>query len=255
MCCGKPGRKLEKVDLITSPGLQDSVFNGLVATTNFGIPEDKLADSLTFLLLPMHASCPACRNKTIDSILRHQNNLLDRHYIIISANGGLKTINSYFKERKGKLPTIPHRLFLDSTAQASKNNLYDDNPLIYYTYNKKAYKKITAIPITVKEDLREFFSGYRLKKKNSNAMMQRFKIDLQVDYPGKSDRYYSLRLKQALSNEPVEYSLPKRIFVIADIEGPFQFFCTQLLKRKIVNKYLQWTFGEGHLVIIGDCFF
>lgn len=163
--CGK-GKKLEKIDLITSPGTQDSVFKGLLATTNFGIPEDKLADSLTFLLLPMHASCPACRNKTIDSILKHQSNLLDGHYIIISANGGLKTINSYFKERKGQLPTIPHRLFLDSTAQASKNNLYDDNPLIYYTYNKKAYKKITAIPITVKEDLREFFSGYRLKQED-----------------------------------------------------------------------------------------
>lgn len=85
-------------------------------------------------------------------------------------------------------------------------------------------------------------------------MMPRFKIDLQVDYPGKPDRYYSLRLKQALKNEPVAYAMPKRLFVIADIEGHFQPFCKQLLKRRIIDKYLQWTFGEGHLVILGDCF-
>ncbi len=85
-------------------------------------------------------------------------------------------------------------------------------------------------------------------------MMPRFKIDLQVDYPGKPDRYYSLRLKQALNNEPVIYALPRRLFVIADIESHFQPFCKLLLKRRIINKYLQWTFGDGHLVIMGDCF-
>ena len=163
--CGKSGnRKQEVVEVITAAGKQDSVFRSLMATTSFAIPENKLSDSLTFLLLPMHASCPACRKKTIDSILKHQSNLLDDHYIIISANGGLKTINSYFKERKGRVPKIPYRLFLDSTYLAYKNDLYDDNPVIYFTYNKKAYKKITAIPATVKEDLREFFSGYRIKQ-------------------------------------------------------------------------------------------
>lgn len=165
--CGKSNnRKQEVVEQITAASKQDSVFKGLIATTNFAIPENRLSDSLTFLLLPMQASCPACRKKTIDSILKHQGNLLDRHYIIISANGGLKTINSYFKERKGRVPTISGRLFLDSTNLTYKNNLYEDNPVIYFAYNRKAYKKITAIPITVKEDLREFFSGYRLKQED-----------------------------------------------------------------------------------------
>lgn len=160
-------KPLAKVDLITRAGMQDSVFNGLLATTQFAIPENKQADSLIFLLLPMHASCPACRNKTIDSLVKHQNNLLKGHYVIISANGGRKTINSYFRERKSRIPDMPDRLFLDSTHEAHKYNLYEDNPIIYFTYNKKAYKKITAIPITVKEDLREFFSGYREKTTES----------------------------------------------------------------------------------------
>lgn len=85
-------------------------------------------------------------------------------------------------------------------------------------------------------------------------MMSKFKIDLQVDYPGKPDRYYSLRLKNKLSNEPAEFPQAKRIFVISDITGDFHTFSQFLLKRKIINKYLQWTFDEGHLVIIGDHF-
>lgn len=85
-------------------------------------------------------------------------------------------------------------------------------------------------------------------------MMSTFKIDLQVDYPGKPDRYYSLRLKNQLSNEPVEFPQVKRIFVISDITGNFHSFSQFLLKRKIIDKYLQWTFDEGHLVIIGDHF-
>lgn len=164
--CGKAGRKQEIVEVITASGKQDSVFKSLIATANYAIPENQLSDSLTFLLLPMQASCPACRKKTIDSILKHQDNLLKNHYIIISANGGLKTINSYFKERKSRVPTITGRLFLDSANLTYKNNLYEDNPVIYFTHNRKAYKKITAIPITVKEDLREFFSGYRLKQED-----------------------------------------------------------------------------------------
>lgn len=84
--------------------------------------------------------------------------------------------------------------------------------------------------------------------------MSTFKIDLQVDYPGKPDRYYSLRLKNELSNEPAEFSRPKRMFVMSDMEGDFHTFCQLLLKRKIINKYLQWTFDDGHLVIMGDRF-
>ena len=59
---------------------------------------------------------------------------------------------------------MDERLFLDSVNAAYKLDLYTDKPTFYYAYNKKAYKKVSAIPITVREDLREFFSGYRNKE-------------------------------------------------------------------------------------------
>lgn len=92
---------------------------------------------------------------------QYQTNLSADHYIIISANGGRKTIRGYFQEQAYELPAITSRLFLDSNNLARQFELYEDKPMMYYTYQKKAYKKVAAIPATVRDDLREFFTGYR----------------------------------------------------------------------------------------------
>ena len=166
LSCDKADKKKQSIELITSQGKQDSIFHALLSLTNNLIPENKLNDSLAFLILPVQASCPSCRKKTIDSIVKHQLNLTSAHYIIISANGGRKTINSYFIDQEKQLPVIKDRLFLDTTNQAHRLDLYHDKPTIYYTHHQKAYKKVAAIPATVREDLREFFSGSRINNNN-----------------------------------------------------------------------------------------
>jgi hypothetical protein len=159
--CGKSSNKQSSIEIIANNNKQDSIFRNLIHLTNNTISEDLLNDSLAFLILPVQASCPSCRNKTIDSIAKHKNSLVDHHFIIISAKGGHKTINSYFKENNKDLPVIENKLFLDSTNEARRHDLYDKKPTIYYTYKKKAYKKVSAIPASIRQDLQEFFSGYR----------------------------------------------------------------------------------------------
>lgn len=167
--CENLENKNKSTELISDMQIQDSIFKNLVSLTNTHIPESELSDSLAFLILPVEASCPACRKKTIDSILKHQTKLIERHYIIISAPGGRKIINSYFQEQGEKLPVMENKLFLDSIQMAFKYDLFTDNPTIYYTANKKAYKKVSAVPATVKDDLREFFSGFRGTKQESTG--------------------------------------------------------------------------------------
>lgn len=161
-CCFACGKKPKtSIELIATAAKQEMIFQSLIKTTQNTIPVTLLDDSLSFLILPVQASCPACRKKTIDSIMKYQANLADNHYIIVSANGGRKTIRGYFQEQAYELPVIKDRLFLDSTNLAYKNKLYEDKPTMYYTFQKKTYKKVAAIPATVRDDLREFFSGHR----------------------------------------------------------------------------------------------
>jgi len=159
--CAKPDTSKRSVEMLTSVGMQDSIFKNLLRITDKGMIENNFKDSLAFLILPVQASCPSCRKKTIDSILKYSKNLRDDRYIIISANGGREVIDLYFREQNAQLPIIENRLFLDTTNLAYRLDLYEDKPTIYYTYNRKAYKKVAAIPVTVRDDLREFFSGHR----------------------------------------------------------------------------------------------
>jgi hypothetical protein len=159
--CENSTVRSKSLELISDPIAQDSIFKNLTSLAENSIPENELNDSLAFLILPLEASCPSCRKKTIDSIAKYSNNLLEKHYIILSASSGIKIMRSYFLEEKVELPVLRNKLFLDSFNLASKYDLFKDNPAMYYTADGKAYKKIAAIPATIREDLREFFSGKR----------------------------------------------------------------------------------------------
>lgn len=70
----------------------------------------------------------------------------------------------------------------------------------------------------------------------------------------KEARYFSIRLKNKLANEQHEYPYPSRVLALSDIEGNFLALSTLLIKNKVINKYFEWIYGSGHLVIVGDCF-
>lgn len=156
VACGKSPEN--SVTMITIPTQQDSLFQSLIAVTQQNLPESLFNDSLSFLILPVQASCPSCRKKTIDSIMKYQHSLAADHYIIISANGGRKLIRSFFREQNYELPSNEKNIFLDSNNLAYKYKLYENKPTMYYTYEKKAYKKVSSVPATVKNDLHDFFS-------------------------------------------------------------------------------------------------
>jgi hypothetical protein len=85
-------------------------------------------------------------------------------------------------------------------------------------------------------------------------MLTKVKIALQAPYTEKTNRYFSLRLKRHLNIEPAKYPKPGRMLVVSDIEGDFKTFCHVLSRGGVINERLQWTFGDGHLVILGNCF-
>ena len=159
--CRKQNTGKRSIEIIVSKDEQDSIFQNLMKVADNLIVDKERGDSLAFLILPVQASCPSCRKKTIDSIIKYENNLRAHHYIIIAANAGRKTMEGYFRERKGKLPIGENEVLLDSTNWCYRLSLCSDKPTMYYAYNRGVYKRVLAIPVTVRDDLREFFSGFR----------------------------------------------------------------------------------------------
>lgn len=84
-------------------------------------------------------------------------------------------------------------------------------------------------------------------------MRSNTKIILNVPH-AKQGKYFALKLKQQLANERSEYEMPDKILALSDIEGNFMAFLHLLIANNVIDRYLRWTFGDGHLVIAGDCF-
>ncbi|MBT0552526.1 metallophosphoesterase family protein [Riemerella anatipestifer] len=73
-------------------------------------------------------------------------------------------------------------------------------------------------------------------------------------YVDKTRDTFKFQLKDSLEIEPTEYALPNKMLVISDIEGNFKGFKSILLGNKIIDNQFNWTFGDNHLVLVGDFF-
>lgn len=48
------------------------------------------------------------------------------------------------------------------------------------------------------------------------------------------------------------FPAPKKILAVSDIHGRFDTLLSLLKAQKVVDDQLRWTFGRGHLVVVGD---
>lgn len=77
-------------------------------------------------------------------------------------------------------------------------------------------------------------------------------IEIKRDHPSKP----SFHLKLAHRHRKAKTHLPAvdSIFVISDIEGNFDALEKLLVSSGVTDTSFKWTFGTGHLVILGDVF-
>ncbi len=85
-------------------------------------------------------------------------------------------------------------------------------------------------------------------------MISPFKISIEVPEYEKKGRFFSFRLHSTPVNDECEFNMPPKIFVVSDIEGNFVSFFKLLVAAEVINSKTEWTFSDGHLVILGDCF-
>ncbi|MFT5167337.1 MAG: hypothetical protein ACI8P3_002574 [Saprospiraceae bacterium] len=73
-----------------------------------------------------------------------------------------------------------------------------------------------------------------------------------VDNPEKTS--FSIQIDSDYNSPPSQYPQPDKLFAISDIEGHFEAFEKTLKGNGVINEELDWTFGDGHLVLVGDFF-
>ncbi len=69
-----------------------------------------------------------------------------------------------------------------------------------------------------------------------------------------SDDVFQFGLRDTLHIQPDDYPMPARMLVLSDIEGNFEGFKMMLKGAKVIDNQFNWTFGNGHLVLLGDYF-
>lgn len=84
-------------------------------------------------------------------------------------------------------------------------------------------------------------------------MRTKTKISLNVPGSNKQDQYFSFYLKQEIQTERTEYQQPKRMLVVSDSMTGFQNFCKLLFKHGVIDKFLNWVYGDGSVVILSNC--
>jgi hypothetical protein len=143
---------------------------------------------------------------------------------------------------------------------ADKETMYcESNKIVSSNTNKKILEEQYDGPyVQYKKD--KVFAKYimlnngaKVVKADSIAQSEKTNLSLKVrtDDPL---RFFEVRLKKELQNEKSEYPDVTKQLAISDIEGNFGAFRKLLQGNGVIDADFNWTFGDGHLVLIGDFF-
>ncbi len=78
-------------------------------------------------------------------------------------------------------------------------------------------------------------------------------ITLVCNIPSTRD-VFSFPLQKKLRVDSEKYPMPKKLLALSDIEGNFAALKTMLQGAYVIDEDFNWTYGDGHLVLVGDFF-
>lgn len=157
LACSHAKRHFNQVENAIPLEEQGVLFDRLLEVVGNQIPGKLLHDSLSFLVIPIDASCHYCRDKCVDSLISNIDKMGDSRVVIISSNG-LKALKGYFTERKKDIPIGSSKIIIDYNNVAYVNDLVFLNPMFYYCHDKKVYEQIKGVPTRIKDNLHDFFT-------------------------------------------------------------------------------------------------
>ncbi|MCW5517954.1 metallophosphoesterase [Muriicola sp. Z0-33] len=126
---------------------------------------------------------------------------------------------------------------------------YGDHPLMYKIDKEGPYvfyQNDSTLNINYVKGNRD--DGFYVDKKeyavNSEIMVKSY---FQIDSTS-----FDFKIDSDIKTPQVTYNDGNPIIAISDIEGSYKTFRDFLISNKVIDSNLNWTFGKGHLVLVGD---
>ncbi len=114
-----------------------------------------------------------------------------------------------------------------------------DGPYVFYQGDQIVVRYIVPRDTGLKVVTRQFSS--------------RESVVLTCSVPETGD-YFSFPLSGSIESPPTRHDSPPRALVISDIEGNFRALKTMLQGGGVVDGQLNWSYGNGSLILTGDFF-
>lgn len=90
--------------------------------------------------------------------------------------------------------------------------------------------------------------GFRVEEAR-HGLADPFQVQVKVPLDGSR---FAVEATPQFLTPPVRYSGGQPILAISDIEGNYRTFRDFLINSKVIDTDLNWTFGDGRLVLVGD---
>lgn len=63
---------------------------------------------------------------------------------------------------------------------------------------------------------------------------------------------FRVPLRDQHARSPVQWPMPEQLLAVSDLEGEFVAAVRLLRTQGVIGEHLEWTYGNGHVVLIGD---
>ncbi|WAC02170.1 metallophosphoesterase [Lacinutrix neustonica] len=126
---------------------------------------------------------------------------------------------------------------------------YGDHPLMYTIGNEGPYvfyENDSTVSVNyIKGNKDDGF--YVDKKEHSSTSEVSATSYFQID-----SSQFNFTIKHNITSPKTTYTDGNPIIALSDIEGGYKTFRDFLITNKVIDTQLNWTFGKGHLVLVGD---
>jgi len=126
---------------------------------------------------------------------------------------------------------------------------YGDHPLLYTIHNEGPYvfyKNDSILNVN-------YIKGTKTDGFYVDTEEHRVSSDITITSHFQIDSTsFNFNLKSDFVSPKTTYNDGNPIVAVSDIEGGYRTFRDFLIQNQVIDDHLNWTFGKGHLVLVGD---